>query len=73
MTLLFRLSDSSRTLDRWRRDRRSPCESAWAPAKRYARQHGAAGVWCADDSYRLFYMEAGKLRQRTWASARPID
>ena len=41
--------------------------------KRYARTHGCAAVWRADDSLRLFYMDKGKLRQKTWRHARPIE
>jgi hypothetical protein len=72
MDLTFAFSETSRVLNDWRRDRRNTAESVWAAVRRYARKHGAAGVYCADDSYILFYTEDGKLRQKTWPSARPV-
>lgn len=72
MTLFFTFSEASRTLADWRRDRHNEAEPVWTAVKRYARNNGAAGVWCADDSYILFYIEDGKFRQKTWPSARPV-
>lgn len=37
-----------------------------ANAKAYAREHGAAFVWNADASGVLFYMDSGRLRQKTF-------
>ncbi len=45
--------------------------SAWTNVKRWARENGAAGAWLADGRFRLFFVEAGKLRQTTWKSAAP--
>ena len=71
--LQFRLSANTRTLRDWMRERRDSADPVWAAVKRYARTHGCAAVWRADDSLRLFYMDKGKLRQKTWRHARPIE
>ena len=39
----------------------------------HARVHGVAGAWYADDRFVLIYRDFdGKLRQKTWAKARPV-
>lgn len=60
------LHAASRTVADWRKKGVSHLTNV----KRYAREHGAAGVLRADESYALFFMDEGKLRQRTWARAR---
>ncbi len=65
MTLYFDLdSPHNKTLRDWR----GP-----SGAKQHAREHGVAGAWRANDSFVLFYMDAGKLRQKTWKRACPIQ
>lgn len=70
--MTFTLGACSRVLGDWRRERRDSGESVWNAIRRYARAHGAAGVWMADDSYRLFWRNGATVRQRTWRHARPI-
>lgn len=42
--------------------------SSWrGTARKHALEHGATGVFRCDDSFVLFYREAGKVRQKTWA------
>src|SRR5690349_13375153 len=56
--------------------------SCWNNARKHAAQHGAAGVWRADDSFVLFYRVTvygghdgrepiAKVRRQTWKHARP--
>lgn len=65
---LFTLGDTNRTVADWRR---AGSLSAEGNAKRYAREHGAAGMWRADDSLRVYYLERGRVHQRTFAPAVP--
>lgn len=65
---------SNRTLRDWNRDRTTSRSSAIGAAKRYAKLHGAAGAWRANDSFVLFYREAdGRIRQRTWRHGIPLN
>jgi hypothetical protein len=59
-------------LPEWRAAYGKPGQSNWGAVRRAARELGAAGVFLADDSYRLLYMDRGKLRQKSWPKARPI-
>ncbi len=70
--MIFSFSKSSRTVADWRSERIYPNESVWAIMRRWARDHGAAGAWRANDSYRLFYHENGKIRQKSWRYSKPI-
>jgi len=46
--------------------------SARTNARNHALAFGAAGMWFANDSYRLIYVDSGgKVRQRTWPHAAP--
>ena len=40
-----------------------------ANAKAHARAHGCAGVVLPSDAFRLYYVEDGSLRQKTWRPA----
>lgn len=68
-TLQFSVSldGPSRVLRDWNGNGRS----AWTNVRRWARKHGAAGAWLANGSFRLVFVEAGKLRQKTWPHAVP--
>lgn len=70
MTLFFTLTPdaSNRTVSDWHK---AGPNSAEANARRYARQHGAAGLWRADDSLLVFWVEADKLRRKTYRDACP--
>lgn len=67
----FRLTENgaNRMLRHWRGSR---TVSGWSEAKKWAKRNGAAGVWRADGSLRVFFMESGKLRQKTWKRATPL-
>ena len=58
------LHSASRTMQGWKHNRNN--------AKKYARKNGAAGIFHADDSYTLYYMEDGKLHQKFWKTARIV-
>lgn len=63
----------NRTLSQWRALRR-PGSSAKADiaARHYAKAHGAAGIWYADDSFVLWYMDGASLRRTSWRHACPV-
>ena len=42
-----------------------------ASARRHAALHRHAGVWHADGSFTLFYLDIGRVRTKTWRNARP--
>ena len=71
-TLEFTFSKSSRPFADWRHDKTLKGDSPLAKMRAYAREHGAAGAFKCDDSYLLIYREGDKLRQKTWASAKPV-
>ena len=49
-------------------------KSNWrTTARKHAAEHGAAGVWHADDSFTLFYRDGAKVRQRRFPHARPAN
>lgn len=70
--MIVSLHDASRMLSDWRGyAKEHGFESVWGAIKHYAKVNGAAGVFRADDSYRLFYRDHdGKIRQKTWRKAR---
>lgn len=64
--------ETVRTMTEWRQaapyhngTKTSPMHAA----RLYARKHGAAGIWRADDSFVLIYRDHDKLRQKTWRNA----
>ena len=61
----------TRTTEGWRKARKNSRQTAIGAAQVYARRHGSAAIWRADDSLILFYMD-GALRQFTWKHARPV-
>ena len=69
-TLCFHLSDAARTAGDWYK---AGPYSADGNAKRYAREHGNAIVWRADDSATMYSRNTdGTLRQKTYADAAPL-
>jgi len=70
ITITVRRTGAIRVLADWRGGGRSP----WSNARRYAREHGYAGVLRADGSYRRFYRDGdgGRITQRTWRRVRAI-
>ena len=73
-TIHFILDDkSNRTLRDWNWDRTTSRGSAIGAAKRYAKEHGAAGAWRANDLFVLFYRDFdGKVKQKTWRHGIPL-
>ena len=64
----FTLNSHNRTVADWRRPLgRSP----WINARNHAAEYGAAGVFRADGSFRLFYRDSDTVRQRTFSQAAP--
>lgn len=62
---------SSRVAQDWRSEARRTGKKCFeSAAKAYAQEHGAAGVFRANDSYTLYYREDGKVRRKTWKNAR---
>jgi hypothetical protein len=66
------LNPAHRTLGEWRRMSLYPADHVYVrpvtTAKRYARVHGEAKVLRADDSVVRYWLDEGKVRQRTYRS-----
>lgn len=63
-------SGCSRHVDDWRKE--APGRAWQTAVGKWARKHGVAGVLRNNGSYTLFYMQGGKLRQRTWRKTVPV-
>ena len=72
-TIKVSLNETSRIFSDWRKEcrtlRHGGIEDLPEAIKRYAREHGAAGVWHPDASYTLYYMDGGRLRSKKWKKA----
>jgi hypothetical protein len=70
--MYFTLNQTNRVIEDWSGHRNGMPGMGWeSVARAYARKNGYAGAWRHDDSFILFYMDGGKLRQRTWKRACP--
>ena len=64
---------TAREANSWSISKISPRANGWeGHAKTWARKHGVAVGWRLDGALIMFYMDNGKLRRKSWPSAKPV-